>query len=162
LEFLLLTHCHYDHSGGAAAVRRAFGCKIVAHARDAVFLEEGDSRVTAASWYGAATQPLKVDIRLQGEENDLALGSGRLTALHWPGHSPGSVVYTTRMEDQLVLFGQDVHGPIHPALLSDEADYKASLKKILALHADLLLEGHFGIIRGKSAVKAFIGSYLIE
>ena len=52
LEYLLLTHCHFDHTGGAEAVRNEFGCRIVAHELDAVYLESGDSEVTAASWYG--------------------------------------------------------------------------------------------------------------
>jgi len=120
LEYLLLTHCHFDHTGGAEAVRKEFGCHIVAHELDAVYLESGDSEVTAASWYGARFEPLTIDIRMQGEKSALAVGSGSVTAIHWPGHSPGSVVYTASIDNQLVLFGQDVHGPIHPALLSDE------------------------------------------
>jgi hypothetical protein len=31
---------------------------------------------------------------------------------------------------------------------------------ILELNADLLLEGHFGIIEGKQAVRRFISSYM--
>jgi glyoxylase-like metal-dependent hydrolase (beta-lactamase superfamily II) len=160
LEYLLLTHCHFDHTGGAEAVRKEFGCRIVAHELDAVYLEAGDSHVTAASWYGARLRPLSIDIKLQGEESTLAIGNGEVTAIHWPGHSPGSVVYTTYIDGQLVLFGQDVHGPINPALLSDEEQYQASLKKLLALEADLLLEGHFGIFRTKKEVREFIQSFM--
>lgn len=160
LDYLLLTHCHFDHSGGAEAVRQAFGCAIAAHALDAVYLESGDSRVTAAAWYGTRMQPLQVDIRFEGDEKEFEVDSGKIRALHWPGHSPGSVVYTARIENQLVLFGQDVHGPLHPTLLSDRTLYEKSLEMLLALDADLLLEGHFGIIRGRGAVKAFIASYL--
>ena len=43
IEYLFLTHCHYDHSGGAAKVRDQYGCKIVAHALDTPYLENGDS-----------------------------------------------------------------------------------------------------------------------
>jgi glyoxylase-like metal-dependent hydrolase (beta-lactamase superfamily II) len=64
----------------------------VAHELDAVFLESGDSEVTAAAWYGMRMQPLPVDIKLKGPENRLSIGSGELRALHWPGHSPGSLV----------------------------------------------------------------------
>lgn len=71
LEYLLLTHCHYDHTGGAEAVRKEFGCRIVAHELDAVYLETGDSEVTAASWYGARLKPLRVDIKLKGEDSQL-------------------------------------------------------------------------------------------
>jgi glyoxylase-like metal-dependent hydrolase (beta-lactamase superfamily II) len=160
LEYLLLTHCHFDHTGGAAAVRNEFGCQIVAHELDAVYLESGDSEVTAASWYGARLSPLTVDIKLNCEESTIEVGSGKITAIHWPGHSPGSVVYTAWLEGELVLFGQDVHGPIHPALLSDEKQYQASLKKLAALGADLLLEGHFGVFRTKDEVREFIESFI--
>ena len=160
LEYLLLTHCHFDHTGGAEAVRKDFGCPIVAHELDAVYLEAGDSEVTGASWYGARLEPFVVDVKLQGDEFTLTIGSGTMTALHWPGHSPGSVVYTTRLDSELVLFGQDVHGPIHPALLSDEEQYQASLARLMVLEADLLLEGHYGIIRTKDEVRKFIQSFM--
>jgi len=116
--------------------------------------------VTCASWYGGRLDPLPIDIKLQVEQTVLAIESGSVTAIHWPGHSPGSVVYTTEIEGELVLFGQDVHGPIHPDLLSDEKQYQASLKKLLALDADLLLEGHFGIFRGKDEGRDYIRSFM--
>ena len=161
LEYLFLTHCHFDHTGGAAAVRDAFGCKIVAHELDAVYLEAGDSEVTAASWYGTRMQPLLVDIKLKAAESSFAIGNGKVTVLHWPGHSPGSTVLTTRLADQLVLFGQDVHGPIHPGLLSDMSAYQVSLQKLLDLDADLLLEGHYGVFRGKDSINDFIRSFML-
>lgn len=157
---LFLTHCHYDHTGGAARLREDLSCRIIAHALDAAYLESGNSQVTAAAWYGARMEPLKIDVRIQGATKSFEIGGGRIEVIHWPGHSPGSVVLTTRLEDQLVLFGQDVHGPIHPALLSDEKSYQASLQKLLDLEADLLLEGHFGIYRGKEKVRKFIRSFL--
>ncbi len=161
LSHLFLTHCHFDHTGGAAAVRAEFGCKIVAHALDAVYLESGDSEVTAAGWYGAVMNPLPVDIKLTGAENQCAVGRSQCNALHWPGHSPGSMVLTTEMDGRQVLFGQDVHGPIHPDLLSDMSAYQVSLQKLLDLDADLLLEGHYGVFRGRDKVREFIRSFML-
>jgi glyoxylase-like metal-dependent hydrolase (beta-lactamase superfamily II) len=156
LEYLLLTHCHFDHTGGAQAVRKEYGCRIVAHELDAIYLESGDNRVTGAAWYRAQFEPFAVDIRLQGQESTIAVGSGTVTAIHCPGHSPGSVVYTTDIDDQLILFAQDAQGPLHSDLLSDEKQYLDSLARLLNLQADLLLEGHFGIIESKQEVRAFI------
>ncbi len=161
VEYLLLTHCHFDHTGGAKAVRDEFGCQIVCHALDAVYLERGDNEVTAASWYGSRLQPFSIDVKIEGDRQTLPVGDGLITAHHWPGHSPGSLVYTTEMEGQTILFGQDVHGPLHPSLLSDSADYQASLKRLLAFDADILCEGHFGIYRGKKAVQDFIRSFMV-
>ncbi len=156
LEYLLLTHCHFDHVGGAKAVRDEYGCKIVAHELDAVYLESGDNRVTAAARYGAQLEPLEVDIKLQGELTTISIGDGVVTAIHSPGHSPGSVAYTTVIEGQLILFGQDIHGPLHSEYLSNERQYVASLTKLQKLHADILLEGHFGVVEPKQEVKGFI------
>jgi glyoxylase-like metal-dependent hydrolase (beta-lactamase superfamily II) len=156
VEYLLLTHCHFDHTGGAQAVRGAYGCRIVAHELDAVYLESGDDRVTGAALYGAHLEPFTVDIKLSGPESTLAIGAGTVTAIHCPGHSPGSVVYTTNIAGQLVLFGQDIHGPIHPEFLSDEKQYLTSLARLLKLQADVLLEGHFGIFETKQEVREFI------
>jgi glyoxylase-like metal-dependent hydrolase (beta-lactamase superfamily II) len=156
LEYLLLTHCHFDHTGGAQAVRDEYGCRIVAHELDAIYLESGDSRVTGAAWYGGRVEPFAIDVRLQGKESTLVIGSGTVKAIHCPGHSPGSVVYTTEIDGQLVLFGQDAQGPLHSDLLSDEIQYLDSLARLLNLQADLLLEGHFGVIETKQEVREFI------
>lgn len=53
------------------------------------------------------------------------------------------------------------NGPIHPSLLSDPIAYQASLRKLLALNSDILCEGHFGIYRGKEAVRSFIQSFMV-
>ena len=156
IEYLLLTHCHFDHTGGATAVRDEYGCRIVAHELDAIYLESGDNRVTAAALYGARLEPFSIDIKLQGQESKLTIGVGYVTAIHCPGHSPGSVVFTTDIDGQLVLFGQDAHGPIHSEFLSDEKQYLDSLARLLNLEADLLLEGHFGVIEPKHEVRQFI------
>ena len=160
IEYLLLTHCHFDHSGGAQALREKLRCRIVAHALEAPFLEQGDNTVTAAAWYGAALTPFPVDRQLSGVREEIVLGGRVIEALHTPGHSPGSVVYTTESDGLKILFAQDVHGPLHPDLLSDTADYRCSLKLLIALEADVLCEGHYGIYRGKPVVEAFIRQFL--
>jgi len=50
--------------------------------------------------------------------------------------------------------------PHDPALLSDEKQYQASLARLLDLEADLLLEGHFGILWTKEDVREFIRLYM--
>jgi len=160
IEYLFLTHCHYDHSGGAAAVRDQFGCRIVAHELDASYLEDGDSTVTAANWYGARMEPLKIDIKIKNIEETFKVGGGRIVAHHCPGHSPGSVVYLAELDSNLVLFGQDVHGPLDAAFLSNRDDYKRSLRFLAGLDADVLCEGHFGVYQGKNEVNQFIRTYL--
>ena len=160
IEYLLLTHCHYDHTGGAEAVRNHFGCKIVVHDLDASYLESGDSTVTAANWYGARMKPLTIDYKIKDKNQSFQIDTGELTAHHCPGHSPGSVVYLTEINSNLVLFGQDVHGPLDASFLSDQDDYKRSLAFLNGLQADILCEGHFGVYYGNEQISEFINSYL--
>ena len=160
IEYLFLTHCHYDHTGGAQKIRERYGCKIVAHEIDTPYLENGDNKVTAAAWYDAVMNPLKIDYQIKNKTEKFHIGSGQVIAHHCPGHSPGSVVYLVEFGPMKVLFGQDVHGPLDSTLLSNREDYHQSLKFLLTLDADILCEGHFGIYRGKEEVRKFIGSFL--
>ncbi len=160
IKYLLLTHCHYDHTGGAAELKSRLGLEIVAHQLDAVYLEAGDNRVTAASWYGESLAPLQVDRKLTGPKEQLLLGGVTIEAVHVPGHSPGSVVYWTMSEGLRVLFAQDVHGPLDPSLLSNPAEYEKSLEVLLSIDADILCEGHYGVYRGKAEVADFISQFM--
>jgi glyoxylase-like metal-dependent hydrolase (beta-lactamase superfamily II) len=160
IEYLLITHCHFDHTGGIRGIKERTPCKLVAHELEAPYLEQGDDMVTAAKWYGSSLEPVAIDVKLRGGEAEIDLGGREIKAIHTPGHSPGSVIYTTESGGLKILFGQDVHGPLDPSLLSNREDYVKSLKVLLSLEADILCEGHFGIFRGKEEVAKFIGSFL--
>ncbi|RJP91511.1 MAG: MBL fold metallo-hydrolase [Desulfobacteraceae bacterium] len=160
IAYLLITHCHYDHTGGAAAIRNQLHCKTVAHELDAGYLEAGDHAVTAAAWYGSKITPVVIDLKLSEPQTDILVGGKTVTAFHMPGHSPGSVVFLTESDGQKVLFGQDVHGPLAPDLKSNRKDYLNSLKKLMDLNADILCEGHFGIYTGKETIIRFIRSFM--
>jgi glyoxylase-like metal-dependent hydrolase (beta-lactamase superfamily II) len=160
IKYIFLTHCHFDHTGGANKLRELTGAKLVAHKLAALYLEAGDSEVTAASWYGAFMKPTKIDIKVKVKKKIFQLGELKIVLMHTPGHSPGSSVLTVESEGKFVLFGQDVHGPLDDMLLSNRSDYKASLKYLLTLNADILCEGHYGIYKGKEDIKLFIESFL--
>jgi hypothetical protein len=65
-------------------------------------------------------------------------------------------------KEMQVLFGQDVHGPIHPDLKSNAKDYQRSLELMASLEADILCEGHYGIYRGKKEVADFIKQFIAK
>jgi glyoxylase-like metal-dependent hydrolase (beta-lactamase superfamily II) len=160
IDLLLITHCHFDHTGGAAALRTLLNCRTVAHELDASFLEEGDNVVTAANWYDSIIEPCIVDRKLTGPRELITLGEKSIEAIHTPWHTPGSLVYLTESEGLKILFGQDVHGPLDASFHSNHKDYQESLKLLLTLDADILCEGHYGVYRGKREVKDFIKQFL--
>lgn len=83
LEYILLTHGHYDHTTGVPELSEAMpDAKIYIHQAD-------------ANGAGSYLFPLagQVDELLLYEDGDtLPLGELTIEVLHTPGHSPGSVV----------------------------------------------------------------------
>lgn len=160
LQTLLLTHCHIDHVGAATLFKAEYGVDIVAHARDSAPLESGDRLLTAAFLYGVKLQPIVIDRKLVLDEEELEVGDLRLEVVLTPGHTPGSVAAYVDTGNVRVLFGQDIHGPFHPDFGSDIKEWRRSMDKLLALDADILCEGHYGIYSPADAVRAYINGYL--
>lgn len=159
IKTLVLTHCHIDHIGGAPYFRRELGCRLLIHELDADAVVQGDPVLTAANWYETDFPPTKIDERLSGSEGALVPG-GELKWLHTPGHTPGSICLYLDRGGERVLFGQDIHGPFLPSFKSDIKLWKSSMEKLLALDADVLCEGHFGIFRPRDRVNGYIRKYL--
>jgi glyoxylase-like metal-dependent hydrolase (beta-lactamase superfamily II) len=159
LSKILLTHCHIDHIGGAPEIKKRFGPKIYMHKLDAAPLENGDQILTAASWYQTTFPPTPVDVKFNATEETLIVGEQKIVCLHTPGHTPGSISIYLDKDGKRILFGQDLHGPLLEEFGSNIEDYSRSTKKLLALDADILCEGHFGIYETKRDVRDYILSY---
>ena len=133
VEYILLTHGHYDHTTAVPELHRALPeAKIYIHQAD-------------ANGAGSRLFPLagQVDDLLLYDEGDaLPLGSLTIEVLHTPGHSKGSV--TLRAGD--VLFTGDTlfAGSMGRTDLSggDEGEIMASLKRLGEL------EGSFTVCPG--------------
>jgi glyoxylase-like metal-dependent hydrolase (beta-lactamase superfamily II) len=157
---VVATHCHIDHVGGIPELRERTGCQIIAHRLDAGPMEEGDSAKTAADWYQMSFPPTSVDYKLNEVREVLKFGKGEILCLHTPGHTPGSISIILDRDGKRVLFGQDIHGPFSASFGSDLATWKKSMGILLGLKADILCEGHFGIIQPEGEVEKYIRNYL--
>lgn len=160
IEYLVLTHSHVDHSGGAAALRTQLKCQVVAHEKAAHAVTQGDPTATAGNYYGITPIPCPIDITLASDAGSISSKTESLRYLYTPGHTPGSIVLYFDDSGRRVLFGQDLHGPFNAAWGSDIVQWRTSMQLVLALEADILCEGHYGVYRGKSAVRQFINGLL--
>ena len=95
---ILVTHCHWDHLGGIAALAEASGAPVYMPERESAVLENPQ-----AFYPGQPIRPYSPDVRLQGDET-FEVGGLTFETLSVPGHSPGHVAYLT--DD--ALFSGDV------------------------------------------------------
>lgn len=162
LSTIILTHCHIDHVGGAHELKKRYGARIIMHELDADVVERGDTKLTAAYWYGVPFAPLKIDVKLSRKEEFLMFGNHKLACIHTPGHTPGSISAYLDNSGKRILFGQDIHGPFMAEFGSNIDHWQTSMEKLLDLNADVLCEGHFGIFRPNKKVTDYIERYLEE
>jgi hydroxyacylglutathione hydrolase len=86
---ILVTHCHWDHLGGIAALAETTGAPVYMPEREAAVLENPQ-----AFYPDQPIRPYSPDVRLQGDETFEVAGLAFET-LFVPGHSPGHVAYAT-------------------------------------------------------------------
>lgn len=146
LEMIILTHCHYDHTGGAEGVAQITGAKIAIHKNDALLL--GNPNASASSMFGRKAPVIKPEILLEGGEK-----FGDLEIIHTPGHTPGGIclydpVSKTLFSGDTVFqdgsFGRtDLYGGNSSQLIE-------SIKKLTLLDVDCMYPGHGDIVKGNA------------
>jgi len=85
---VVLTHCHFDHLGAAAAVVEATGAPLAVSDRDADYIT--DSVGTGGQPWGFEQVAPKASRRLT-DGDTITAGALELKVLETPGHTPGSI-----------------------------------------------------------------------
>lgn len=98
-EFVLLTHGHFDHVGGCAALQGA-GAKIGCLVGE----EETALRRNLGVEFGHETAPFTMDFTFRGGEI-LSLAGISFQVLATPGHTAGSCCFLVKGERDLLFTG---------------------------------------------------------
>lgn len=158
-RILLISHAHYDHDAGSAAVKRMTGAKYMVMDDDVAVVESGGEKDFA---YGAATgnpgsrYPVaKVD-RVLHDGDEVRLGDMVLVAHKTAGHTRGCTTWTLREMDHGRLLDVVIVGSwnVNPGYrLVDrpgqaasypgiEQDYQRTFRQLKNLPCDVFLGAH--------------------
>ncbi len=139
---IVLTHRHYDHSGGAAALAKELGAEVFMHPLDAPAVREGDPRQTLSYMFDIHSHPVEVNELQEGQV--LTTGGSNYEVVHTPGHTSGGISLFDR-ESKVLLPGDTVFvgGVGRWDLPSGNFEQLAgSVKKLLSLAPQEIYPGH--------------------
>lgn len=158
IDFLVLTHTHFDHAANAYLLKDNYKLKVIVHEAEAEFLSSGDSPVPAGtnaftSWlvrnFGKATErfvryhPCPADISVT-QEFDFSLTGLNAGIIHTPGHSSGSL--SLIVDQEIALVGDTLFGTYpdscFPPFADDVPELLKSWQTLLNSGCRLFLPSH--------------------
>lgn len=102
LKYIVLTHCHGDHTGAVQQLKEEKGGKVLIYITE----EEGlnDVNINMTEYIDVPNTKIEVDARVN--DGDLIhIGNIEFRVIHTPGHTKGSI--SLYCEEQKLLFSGD-------------------------------------------------------
>ena len=161
IETIVLTHFHIDHVGDAGDLKKLSGAKVAIHEADADYVAGKKTPPVPGGGMGIIVKVLMpLFFRSKPVEPDIQINDGDtiagLTAIHTPGHTPGSICLFDPASkilfvgDLLRFTGNKIDiGP----LPLDSGEVQQSIDKNAALDFDIMLSGHGVPLRPDASVK---------
>ena len=155
IRYLILTHAHYDHIGGVRPLVELFGCETFLGKEDATLLTT-ESYLTWHSEFGMAYNEYFEPTHLLEDGEVIRLGNTEITAVHSPGHTPGTYSFFLYVEEKGRRYRAGMHGGIGLNTLQREylekyhlgnrwrEWYGESLSRLERESVDILLGNHPG------------------
>ncbi len=141
LDYIILTHTHFDHAAATADLKRVSKAKIIIHEKEYDFAIKQNFSV---NFFGINFPPFEADIFV--DEGDLInLGDLKLEVIHTPGHTPGGICLYDKAKK--IIFTGDT---VFPDGGFGRVDFPGgnayqlikSLEKLTKIDADVMYPGH--------------------
>ncbi len=153
IKLLLISHAHFDHDAGSAAIIKDTGAKYDVMDADVPVVESGGKADPAYGGQGGVHDypAVKVD-RVLHDGDTVSLGGVTLTAHKTAGHTPGCTTWTLPVTDNgktlnVVIVGSPNVNPGYVLVGNKKypgiaQDYEKTFQVLTALKADVFLGAH--------------------
>ncbi len=155
LDWLVNTHCHSDHMGGNAAVRRAYGCRLSIPLGEAPLIEAWDEQTLWLSYADQRCERFAFDDTI-APGDVLDWGDLAWRAIAAPGHDMGALMFHCE-EERLLITGdalwENGFGVLLPGADREQrlAATRATLEAISRLDVHTVIPGHGAPFSGVDA-----------
>jgi glyoxylase-like metal-dependent hydrolase (beta-lactamase superfamily II) len=105
VDYLFVTHAHFDHSSHAAALQR-LGVQVVAGRDTAEAMAAGDDRCVGYAVH-RTFEPCVVD-RVVSDGDEIVVGGHAVRCIAAPGHAEGCIIYQIDLDGRRLWFVGDV------------------------------------------------------
>lgn len=167
LHDVLLTHCHPDHAGGLAEIKRATGAKAWMHPADAELVRRGQAFRSYRPGPGLRNELFVEEVVKKGPQTfepaevECEVGPGEvvplaggITAIGTPGHSAGHLAFLWPDDGRILFVGDaanNVAGLEEPPIHEDRDLLLDSLRYLSGLEFDMACFAHGAPIVGGAA-----------
>jgi len=97
ISAILVSHAHYDHAGGVAALQRLTGATVYTSVEGAKALQSGELQSDDPQYkYGPENTSFTAikNVVALGDREIVAIGDVDITPVYTPGHTPGGVSWS--------------------------------------------------------------------
>jgi metallo-beta-lactamase class B len=152
IKILLISHAHWDHDGGSAAIKALTGSQYMVMDADVPVVESGGKAdFQYGNQPGSLYPATKVD-RILHDGDEVQLGGTTLVAHLTPGHTKGCTTWTMKVPEagkinDVVIVGSPnvndgyklVENASYPEIASD---YERTFRVLKSLPVDIFLGAH--------------------
>ncbi len=97
ISAILLSHAHFDHAGGVAALQKLSGATVYTSSEAAASLATGSLQENDPQFMNASSPtsfPAVANVLAVGNGETVVVGGVGILAVRTPGHTPGGVTWT--------------------------------------------------------------------
>ena len=152
VKILLISHAHWDHDAGGAAIKKITGAKYMVMDADVPVVESGGKDDFQYGGVSASLYPPATVDRVLHDGDEVRLGGAVLVAHLTPGHTKGCTTWTMRIQDggrtrDVVIVGSPnvnpgyvlVRNPRYPGI---SQDFERTFEVLKSLPCDYFLGAH--------------------